>query len=279
MWRKLNGLGEEKFVGLRGPLESGRQSPNGIGGIFPLLVIFLPVEVLMCYWLIVDGWDSSISNIFFFSFMVFCFLFFILSIIFSFKKVFMKYQKVQYALSAIAMQQVIIFFTAFSFFMLAEDNIWNASGHDVEAAYNKYVLFLLFTIVIGIGIIIYSLYLYYKKIEEGEYEEGAYLTELREDAEEGDGSATENMLKVMYTFWGINAVVFGLIILFTFKESDLETIGIVTLCITLAYTMFYILAEQLILLYCKWRFKSFNFDEEEELYPLGSGDKVADQER
>src|SRR5699024_7734761 len=140
MWRKLNKLEEEKIVGLRGPLESGRQSPGGIGGIFPLLVIFLPVEILMSYWIIADGWDSSTSNIFFFSFMLFCFLLFILSIIFSFKKVFMKYQKVQYALSAIAMQQVIIFFTAFSFFMLAEDNIWNASVHDVVAAYHKHVL-------------------------------------------------------------------------------------------------------------------------------------------
>src|SRR5699024_3019838 len=53
-----------------------------------------------------------------------------------------------------------------------------------------------------------------------------------------------------------------------FGLADIETVFMLTLAMGIFYTMLFILPEQLVILYCKFRFKSFNYSAEGNLYPL-----------
>lgn len=56
----------------------------------------------------------------------------------------------------------------------------------------------------------------------------------------------------------------------TFGLADIESIVMVTLFILLFYTMLFVLPEQLVILYCKYRFDSFNYDKNGNLKPMGT---------
>ncbi|SIS60365.1 hypothetical protein SAMN05421787_101689 [Virgibacillus pantothenticus] len=51
---------------------------------------------------------------------------------------------------------------------------------------------------------------------------------------------------------------------------DLNLIIIVVVGIGVFYTMLFVLPEQLVILYCKYRFESFNFDKDGNLKPMGT---------
>ncbi|MBS2967612.1 hypothetical protein J9317_02350 [Metabacillus sp. KIGAM252] len=51
-----------------------------------------------------------------------------------------------------------------------------------------------------------------------------------------------------------------------FGFADIETISIIVLFSSISYAIIYVLPEQLIILYCKYRFKSFTFNERGYLY-------------
>jgi len=52
----------------------------------------------------------------------------------------------------------------------------------------------------------------------------------------------------------------------TFNLADIEDVMLIFICFTLFYTMIFVLPEQLVILYCKFRFKSFNFNKRGSLY-------------
>lgn len=56
----------------------------------------------------------------------------------------------------------------------------------------------------------------------------------------------------------------------TFGLADIESIVMITLFILLFYTMLFVLPEQLVILYCKYRFDSFNYDKNGNLKPMGT---------
>ncbi|WP_338655068.1 hypothetical protein V6B14_03070 [Sporosarcina psychrophila] len=82
------------------------------------------------------------------------------------------------------------------------------------------------------------------------------------------GSKRDGLLAKFETKTYIPAVIIGgtglvFIVQFvvrTFNLADIEEAVITVLCFAVFYTMIFVLPEQLVILYCKFRFKSFNFD-------------------
>jgi len=56
---------------------------------------------------------------------------------------------------------------------------------------------------------------------------------------------------------------------------DIETIILSTMGPLLIFAMLFVIPEQLVILYCKYRFDSFNFNKKGNLKPIGSGRKDA----
>src|SRR5688500_3731322 len=54
----------------------------------------------------------------------------------------------------------------------------------------------------------------------------------------------------------------------TYQLQDFEPLIMTLLCILIFYTMLFILTEQLVILYCKVRYESFNFDKDGNLLSM-----------
>ena len=52
-------------------------------------------------------------------------------------------------------------------------------------------------------------------------------------------------------------------------EFNVDTVLIITVGIGLFFVMLFVLPEQLVILYCKYKYKSFNFNERGYLYSIG----------
>ena len=117
----------------------------------------------------------------------------------------------------------------------------------------------------GAAILIYTWFRFMRLLKKGDYKEGSKKDKLRS------------------TFEAKSMIVPGIIIGTTFSlflQDLFKTIttfdGHVWIVIIfgplLFYTILFILPEQIVLVYCKKRFKSFTFNEKGNLYPIGSGD-------
>ncbi|GIP62324.1 hypothetical protein J32TS6_08790 [Virgibacillus pantothenticus] len=51
---------------------------------------------------------------------------------------------------------------------------------------------------------------------------------------------------------------------------DINTMVLLIIGSFLFFTMLFVLPEQLVILYCKYRFESFNFDKDGNLKPMGT---------
>ncbi|WP_277587189.1 hypothetical protein [Psychrobacillus antarcticus] len=90
-------------------------------------------------------------------------------------------------------------------------------------------------------------------LEKGKYRKGSTRDGLR--------AKFETKTYIPTVIIGSTALLF--IIQFavrTFNLADIEENVITVLCFAVFYTMIFVLQEQLVILYCKFRFKSFNFD-------------------
>ncbi|WP_255452322.1 G-PROTEIN-RECEP-F3-4 domain-containing protein [Sporosarcina sp. ANT_H38] len=90
-------------------------------------------------------------------------------------------------------------------------------------------------------------------LRKGKYRKGSKRDELRAEF--------EKKTYIPAAIIGSTGLVF--IIQFavrTYNLADIEGAIITVICFAVFYTMIFVLPEQLVILYCKFRFKSFNFD-------------------
>ncbi len=235
----------EDFAVLRESLDSGRQSPKTIGDTLLLTVL---LQLLMFYVTYFISAESSIypnigriQSIHLYVTAVLV----LLSIIFSIPSIYKKMEKTQYLISIIVSQNLFgVFLYLCALFLVGE-----AYGVTEKFLVNFTYLTLLF----GVLIFIVTSIRFYVLLKKGKYRKDSTGDELRAKFE------TKLYLPAMI----IGSVGFVFILQYLFsrlENSDIGMIFYIVLPFLIFYTMLFILPEQLVILYCKCRFKSFNFN-------------------
>ncbi|MEI3613003.1 hypothetical protein [Pseudogracilibacillus sp. SO30301A] len=255
--KKLNNLDEQDFAVLRGPFESGRQSPKSLGGTLLLGIVF---QVLMLYMVydISEG-DSlfRFKETILLVYSTFSVILILLSIIYSIPAVYMKGQKMQYATVILVSQNIAgVSFYIVSLFLIGSEKLF---------VVNQESLFTIILVTSSAGILIFIITCirFYFLLKKGEYRSGSKRALLRGKIE----------LKSLVPIAILASTGLTLFMQYTFKNIvsfDGNTIFLIILGPILFYIMLFVLPEQLVILYCKTRFDSFNFDKDGNLKPLSN---------
>jgi|SRR5690625_480996 len=255
MFKKLS---EEDFAVLRGSLESGRQSPNALGGILILSIFLQGLMFVLTYFVAADSTFYPNQTIIFILHLVITIIFILLAIIFAIPSVYMKYQKTQYFLSILISQNLFgVYFYIAALFLIGSEFL--VEHQNIESLMTlTYV-----TLIIGVLIFIVTFIRFYKLLQKGEYSKGSKKDSLRGRFE------TKSYLPI--------AIIGGLGIVYVIQHIarntysiDINAMTIIIIGPLLFYTMLFVLPEQLVILYCKRRFESFNYDQHGNLKPLGT---------
>ena|SRR5690625_2130530 len=250
----LSKLSEEDFSVLRGSFESGRQSPNSFGGIL-ILSVFL--QGLMFFLVYVVAADRSIypyKEIMFSIHLGITIILVLLSVIYAIPSVYMKHQRMQYFLSIVVSQNL---FGLFSYIMPL---FFLGKVRDITK--DSLLTFTVITLLFGLLFFIATLIRFFVLLRKGEYRTGSKRDELR--------SKVEKKSYFPIAVVGGTGLVFVIQYLIRTVNFDIETTFMVILGIVLFYAMLFVLPEQLVILYCKHRFESFNYDQKGNLKPLGT---------
>ncbi|WP_042221350.1 hypothetical protein [Oceanobacillus manasiensis] len=241
MFRKLR---EEDFLALRKPLESKRQSPKSLGSLF-ILIIFL-----QCLLLFIEHFVSeysiypNIDNIIKIH-LIFSILLMILTLVYAVPWVYMRSQKVQYFLSILVSQNLF----GVSAMLLAIIAI------SAEISTNTISLQRFTTIALFIGVIVFIITCirFYFLLNRGRYRKGSKKDVQRNKLE------TKSLLPIVIPI-GIGITFLIQYLVRNYNLLGIDTIMVSTLLIIIFYVMLFVLPEQLVILYCKFRFESFNYE-------------------
>lgn len=239
----------EDFEVLRIPLESGRQGPAQLAVALILGAIFMPLIYALEYY--VASYDSifpykqEILNVHFW----FTIILAALSIVYAIPFIYRRSQKFQYLLSILVSQNLFTFplFICALFFI-------GRDGEGMKATPESLLKFTYVLLFIGLLVFVVTFIRFYILLRKGQYRKGSRKEQLRTKFEKKSLLSTA-------IFVGIGLV---LVLQFIIRKSainDFNMYGVVLIGITLFYVMLFILPEQLIILYCKMRFKSFNYNE------------------
>ena len=252
----LKKLSERDFAVLRGPLESGRQSPNSLAFALMIAVFFQPLMMVLVYIVAADDSIYPYKNIIFYIHIFITSIIFIMSVVFSIPFFYKKAQKIQYLTIILASQNIggTCFYLMALFFV----------GQDKSIDVSSLMIFTYVSMTLGLLIFIFTSIRFYILLKKGEYRAGSKKGEIRYKAEQG----IKSYLSLIII--GSIGLLFNVQFLIrNLSFLDIESIFMITLCILLFYAMMFVLPEQLVILYCKYRFDSFNFNKRGELNPMG----------
>ncbi len=257
IYRQLNKLEERDFAVLRGPLESGRQSPKTIGGILILSVFLQALLFSLTYLVAGDNTKFPYKDILFYIHLVGTAILILFSILYSIPSLYNRGQKIQYFISILVSQNLfgIMLFIS-SLFLMGSDRLF---------IIEQTRLIQITLIMVGLGILtfIVTFIRFYKLLRKGEYRLGSKKAQLR----------TRFEAKSLVSFAIIAGTGISISLQYIFKNmisSDGNVIMVILLGPLVFYTMLFVLPEQLVILYCKTRFDSFNFDNDGNLNPLSN---------
>lgn len=165
----LDQLQEEGFAVLRGPFESGRQSPNSLGGILTFSILLQLLMFVLTYVVAADSTYFPYADIVFVIHSMVTATLILLSIIYSFPKVYMSRQKTQYFIVILVSQNLfgLFSFTGALFFLGKELSI------------NSLLLLTVTTLIFGILIVIITVARFYLLLKKGDYRDGSKKGQLR----------------------------------------------------------------------------------------------------
>ncbi|ALC88197.1 hypothetical protein AM499_11715 [Bacillus sp. FJAT-22090] len=249
MLSKLGKLKEADFIVLRGPLESGRQSPGNLAGTL-ILATFLQallfsLEYFMAGKYTFYPYKDKILMVHFWITLAII----VLSLIYSIPAVYKRSGKIQYLLSILVSQNLF----SFSFLISA---LFLIGMYGEGKKPNSESLLDITFIILAIGLLVFitTCIRFYILLRKGHYRKGSKKDKMRSKFE------TTSYLPV--------AILAGLGIVFIIQYiarqsaiDDLNAFVTIVMGILLFFIMLFILPEQLVILYCKYRFKSFNFNE------------------
>ena len=250
----LNKLPEKDFAVLRGSLESGRQSPSSLGIVLVLFTILQPLVFFLVYWVGADKSNFPYINIIFSIHLVITILLIVFSTIYAVPFVYKKSQKIQYLIITLASQNL----GGLCFYIMGLFII----GKEVYTTDPSILTFTLVTLLFGLLIFLITSIRFYRLLIKGAYRADSRKDKVRNRYE------TKSYLPT--------ALIAGLAIVYiiqyfarTTYTFDINSLTLILIGPILFYAMLFVLPEQLVILYCKYRFESFNFNKNEELNPMG----------
>ncbi|TQR21295.1 hypothetical protein [Psychrobacillus vulpis] len=247
-------LKEEDFEVLRGPLEAGRQSPGSIGFALILGIIFQPMLYALEYFVAADStifpYKEEILKVHFWLTAVLV----VLSLIYAIPVVYKNSEKMQYFVSILISQNIF----SLSIFICAIFII-GKEGEGMTATPSSLLNFTYILLVLGFLVFIATFIRFYILLKKGHYKKGSKKEELRNRFE------TSKYMPVAI-LGGLGIVFIIQYIVRNTAMNDLNAMVVIVIGIALFFVMLFVLPEQLVILYCKFRFKSFNFNERGYLY-------------
>lgn len=238
-------LTEEDFEVLKEPLESGRQSPSSLSGALFLFIFLQSLVYYLTYYVAASTTIypkvEQIQTIHFW----FTACLVVLSVFYSFSAIAIRSQKIQYLLSILASQNI----AAISFYLISLFILGDATGMTV----NSLLVFTRITLLIGVLLLIVTWFRFYILLRKGHYRKGSQKGRLR-----GEFEKTSYIPLIVIASTGLIYVIQYVIRTFGFMDGS--DMFLVVLGMILFYTMIFVLPEQLVILYCKLRFESFNFN-------------------
>lgn len=250
----FNQLTEEDFSVLRGPLESGRQSPKSLATVLILGVFLQALLFYLTYYVAAESTIypnlDRIYEIHFFLTSAFI----LLSLLFGIPALFKRFERLQYFLSIVVSQNLSILIYFAALFLLGEEE--GATGESL-------ISFTWITLLIAALLFIATFIRFIVLLNKGYYRKGSKADELR--------GKFETTSYIPIAIIGGIGLVFLIQYVMKMGTSDLfDTFMFVFLPLAIFYAMIFVLPEQLVILYCKFRFKSFNFDERGYLFRAAS---------
>ena len=243
----LHKLKEKDFAVLRGPLESGRQSPDSLAGALFLLIFLQALIYYVTYYIAAEVTVfpnvEKIQTIHLW--VTVCLV--CLCAIYSLPMIYKRSQKIQYLISVLSVQNI----GMVSIYLSGVFIVGEMEGITVESL----VMFTKITIGIGVLLFVATCIRFYILLKNGHYRNGSKKGQLREGFE-----TTSYIPLAIIGSTGLVFVIQYMVRMFGWM--GFEDMFIVVLAMGLFYTMIFVLPEQLVILYCKFRFKSFNFDKD-----------------
>ncbi|GIP62325.1 hypothetical protein J32TS6_08800 [Virgibacillus pantothenticus] len=174
----LDELQEEDFAVLRGPFESGRQSPKNLAIALVLSTFIQPLMFFLTYVVAADTtiypYKDFIMDIHFWI----TILLVVFSIFFAIPKVYLKNQKIQYLLIILVSQNVGAFFMyLISLFLLGSERL------SLEVTEDSLISFTLTTLLLGLLVFIITCVRFYFLLKKGHYNAGTKKDKLRSKLE------------------------------------------------------------------------------------------------
>ncbi len=242
MFHKLK---EKDFKVLRVPLESGRQRPDSLA---MALILVLLLQALMYYLVYYVAAETTIFpyvdriqeiHIWINACLI------ILCGIYSIPAIYKRSQKTQYLISILAIQNL----AGVSVYLAIIFLLGDQEGISVESL----LTFTKITIIISGLFFLATCIRLYILLLKGHYRKGSKKSQLR--------NSFETTSYIPLAIIGSTGLVF--VIQYIFRTLDsIDGFDMLTLILgmSLFYVMIFVLPEQLVIFYCKFRFKSFNFD-------------------
>ncbi|NYF23598.1 ABC transporter ATPase [Sporosarcina sp. JAI121] len=230
---------------LREPLVSGRQSPNALGGTL-VLAVFMQSLIYYLEYTVLGRmtnfpYKDQILTVHFWITVILV----ILSAIYAIPFIYKRSQKTQYLVTILVSQNA---FTL-SFYICGLFLV----GENQEVSESSLLTFTMVTLSLGVLLFVATVIRFSNLLRKGKYRKGSKRDELRAKFE------TKSYIPAVVI--GSTALLFiTQFIIRTFNMADFEDIMLTFICFAIFYTMIFVLPEQLVILYCKFRFKSFNFD-------------------
>ena len=256
----LNKLSEEDFMVLRGPLESGRQSPGSLSGVLVLSLFLQPIMFFVTYVVAADSTMFPNKDIMFTIHLWITAIIMLISIIYAIPTVYRKSQKIQYLISIVVSQNLFGVFLYLSALFLI--------GGEGEVSEKSLLNFTYVTLLFGLLIFIATSIRFYILLHKGHYRKGSKKDELRERFE-----TKSHLPMVIIGSTGLVYIIQFLVR--TLEIDDFNMMIVIVLGPLLFFTMIFVLPEQLVILYCKFRFDSFNYSEKGKLKPFNKHQKGA----
>jgi hypothetical protein len=241
----LNKLSEEDVAVLRGPIESGRQSPRSLGSNLVLAIFLQALLFYLTYYIAAESTIyPNVERIRAVHLWVTAVLI-LLSIIYAIPAVYKRSERFQYFLTILVSQNLFaVFFYLSSLFLIGE-----GTGITIDSLLD----FTFLTLSIG-GVLFIALCIrFYLLLRKGYYRKGSKQDKMR-------GKLETNSYLPIVIIASVGLFFILQSIVRTFHLADLEMIVLITVPLLLYYGMIFVLPEQLMILYCKFRFNCFTFN-------------------
>lgn len=235
----------EKFIVFRRPLESGRQNPANLAGNMILASFLSAFMVGMEYFFAASGtahpWQDEMLTVHTW----FTGVLIGLSLILAVPTLYKKAEKLQYLVSILVSQNLFgLSFYIWALLLIAEEGNGMSAESILEVTR--------WTLTVGALVLVLTFIRLIVRIYKGKYREGSAQDEIR--------GRFEYKSHLPAAIVGGLGLFFILRYLITHTNSvGADILLIIFVGMFLFYVMLFILPEQLVILYCKFRFKSFNY--------------------